>query len=167
MRFASACLLVIAVWAIAQGGAVAALAAGLAGALALRGFTLTMTGDGGSPLALLIDFLALAALGLAVAPDALLWGAPHHFSDLLRLTPAGGIVAALLYLSAAVIGLLKHGKRTGTSACAALFVLPFLFNLLLALGSPLLDRVAGMLAGGAALPLARVLLRGVDPVRRQ
>ena len=85
---------------------------------------------------------------------------PIIFPICCGLTPAGGIVAALLYLSAAVIGLLNHGKRTGTSACAALFVLPFLFNLLLALGSPLLDSVAGMLAGGAALPLARVVLRG-------
>ncbi len=39
-------------------------------------------------------------------------------------------------------------------------MLPFLFNLLLALGSPLLDSVAGMLAGGAALPLSRVVVRG-------
>ena len=84
LRFASACLLVIAVWAIAQGGSVAALGAGLAGALALRGFTLTLTGEGGSPLAFLIDFAVLAALGCAVAPDAALWGAPVHFSDLLQ-----------------------------------------------------------------------------------
>ena len=160
LRFASACLLVIAVWAVSQGGSVAALGAGLAGALALRGFTLTLTGEGGSPLAFLIDFAVLAALGFAVAPDAALWGAPVHFSDLARLTPTGGIVAALLYLSAAVIGLLNHGKRTGVAACAALFALPFLFNLLLALGSPLLDSVAGMLAGGAALPLTRVVARG-------
>jgi cyclic beta-1,2-glucan synthetase len=160
VRFASAILLVVAVWAVGQGGATAALGAALAGALALWGFTLALTDDSGGPKSFLIDFGALAALGFAVAPNAALWGPTQTVLDLLSLTSVGGVVATTLYLAAAVIGLLVRGRRTAPRACMALVVLPFVFNLLLALGSPLLERAAFSLGGEFGLPLARVVLRG-------
>ncbi len=159
-RFLCAALLVGAIWAAGQGGWTFALGGALAGALALRGLALAMTGRGGPATSFLIDFAALAALGFAVSPSVALWAAPQDFTDLLRLSQPAGIVGALLYLFAAVIGLARRGRRTGPAACVALLLLPFMFNLLLALGSPLLDRVAAALAGDGAAPFARILLRG-------
>ena len=158
-RFLSAILLVCALWALMKGDWTFAIYGGLLGALALRGFAIALTGWGGGRI-FAVDFVALTAIGLAVSPETALWSAPNNAVDLLRLSQPAGLVASGLYLAAALIGLVSRGSRSGPRACLALFLLPFLFNLLLALGSPLLDRVAGMIAGGAALPLARIMLRG-------
>ena len=159
VRFFSACSLVCALWALAKGDATFAIYGGLLGALGLRGFAIALRGWGGGRI-FAVDFIALTAIGLAVSPQTALWAAPDKAVDLLRLSQPAGIVAAGLYMAAAVIGIVWRGSRSGPAACLGLFLLPFLFNLLLALGSPLLDHLAAMIAGGAALPLARILLRG-------
>lgn len=161
LRFLSALLLVGAVWASSQGAASTALYGGAMGALALLGFSVALSGAGRGRLAFVVDFLALSALGLAVDPHLALWAAPRNYPDILRLSPVGGVVAILLYYAAALLGWMTRGKRTGVEACVALLALPFVFNLLLGLGSPLLDRAAGALAFGAPLPLARVFVRGL------
>ncbi|WP_294533630.1 glycosyl transferase family 36 [uncultured Rhodoblastus sp.] len=167
LRFASACMLLAALWLLPKGGATFALYGGALGALALQGFAIALagktgvsrSGTRGAGAAFAVDFAALTALGLAAAPDLPIWTAPQNALDLLRLSHPGVLVSAGLYLAAAVIALTR-GARLGLASSLALFLLPFLFNLLLALGSPLLERAAAALFGGQALPLARVVLRG-------
>ncbi len=160
LRLASACLLVGALWALARGDATYAIYGGLLGALALRGFSIALTGKAGGRALFGIDFVALTGFGLAAAPNLPLWSLPVDALDLVRLSQPGVTVAAGLYLAAAVIGLRSRGAGAGPLPCLALFLLPFLFNLLLGLGSPLLDRAAAALLSGSALPMSRVILRG-------
>jgi cyclic beta-1,2-glucan synthetase len=160
LRFASACLLIASLWALPKGDATYAIYGGALGALALRGFAISLTGMGGAAAAFAVDFLALTGIGLAASPDLLLWAAPQNPLDLLRLSQPGVLVAAGLYFASAVIGMSLRGARAGVASSLALVLLPFVFNLLLGLGSPLLDRAAATLFGGSALPLARVILRG-------
>ena len=76
------------------------------------------------------------------------------------MTPVGAGIAASLYLAAALIGLWRTGRRPGLRASLALLALPFVFNLLLALGSPLFDRAAAALAP-IPLPIGLAALRGL------
>ena len=100
------------------------------------------------------------AFALACAPDIKLWAPPQDLADLFRMTPVGAGIAASLYLAAALIGLWRTGRRPGLRASLALLALPFVFNLLLALGSPLFDRAAAALAP-IPLPIGLAALRGL------
>ena len=152
-------LLVGALWCVAQGGAPYAIGGAALGALALHLLAGGLTREGGKFENVAIDFAVLALLGLAVERGAALWGAPQSLGDLLRLTPVGAGFATALYLLVGLFSLLLKGERLGRRTSAALLVMPFIFNLLLGIGSPLLDRTALALGGAATLPLTQMILR--------
>jgi cyclic beta-1,2-glucan synthetase len=160
LRLLSAGALVATLGWLMRGGSTNALLAAVVGALALQGFAIAVTGRRASLATLPLDAAVFGLLGLACDPALKLWAAPQAALDLLRLTPTGALVAAGLYLAVALLGLTRRGRRPGFPASLALLALPFLFNLLLGLGSPLFDRAAGAFA---PIPLAvtRVLLRGL------
>ena len=79
-----------------------------------------------------VDFLAVAALAALCDPSGVLWRAPTSVENLFLLTPGGAGTAVFLYLSGS-IGLTG---RSRLAIRAALFALPFLFCLLVAVGSP-------------------------------
>jgi cyclic beta-1,2-glucan synthetase len=78
------------------------------------------------------DFLAVAALAALCDRSGVLWRAPTSLENLFLLTPGGAGTAVFIYLSGSV-GLTG---RSPLAIRAALFALPFLFCLLIALGSP-------------------------------
>ena len=79
-----------------------------------------------------VDFFAVAALAALCDPSGVLWRAPTSIENLFLLTPSGAGTAVFLYLTGSV-GLTG---RSPFAIRAALFALPFLFCLLVALGSP-------------------------------
>ena len=79
-----------------------------------------------------IDFIIVALFASLVDSNAILWRAPTTFLNLHQLSPIGGASAVLAYIS----GLLVLKARSQFSLRAGLALLPFLFCLLIALGSP-------------------------------
>ena len=159
LRLLSAVALVLTLGRIADGGLENAGFAAALGALALQGFAIAMTGKRERLAYLGLDAAALFALGFACAPSMKLWAAPQTPADLFGLTPLGAGLAACLYVAAALRGLAREDRRPGLPATLALAALPFMFNLLLALGSPVFDQAAALapLPG----PVALAVLRGV------
>ena len=90
-----------------------------------------------------VDFVAVSVFALLCSPGLALWRAPTSVSDAFLLTSAGAATATLVYL----IGVLLLKGRSPLAVRGGLFLLPFLFSLLLALGSPVAADI-----GGAALP---------------
>lgn len=78
------------------------------------------------------DFLAVAALAALCDPTGVLWRAPTSLENLFTLTPSGAGTASFLYLTGAItlVG------RSPLAVRGALFLLPFIFSLLISLGSP-------------------------------
>jgi len=74
----------------------------------------------------------VAALAALCDPSGVLWRAPTSIESFFLLTPSGVGTAVFIYLAGSV-GLTG---RSPLAIRAALFALPFLFCLLIALGSP-------------------------------
>jgi cyclic beta-1,2-glucan synthetase len=79
-----------------------------------------------------VDFLAVAALAALCDPSGVLWRAPTSLENIFLLTPGGAGTAVFLYLTGAI----ALTGRSPWTIRAALFALPFLFCLLVALESP-------------------------------
>lgn len=95
-----------------------------------------------------VDFLAVGAFAALCDRSALLWQAPETFQALFRLSPIGAGTAAALYIS----GVLVLTARSRMPLRIALFLLPFLFSLLIALGSPLVTEIGKALFLGLDVP---------------
>ncbi|MEF3365094.1 glycosyl transferase family 36 [Methylocystis sp. 9N] len=95
-----------------------------------------------------VDFLVVASFTLLCDRAGLLWRAPDGFADLFRFSPVGAATATLLYLT----GVVTLRARSRMAVRAALFVLPFLFSLFVALGSPPITRIGGLLLLGLDVP---------------
>ena len=93
-----------------------------------------------------VDFAVVAAFAFLCDPAGVLWRAPERLERVFALTPVGASVAAALYL----VGVAFAPRASRAAMRAALFVLPFLFCLLIALGSPAIGEL-----GGAAVPRLR------------
>ena len=74
-------------------------------------------------------------LAAAVDPTGRLWGVPYVWYELLRLTPLGGAAACGLYIGAVLWGMARWREHIWHRGGIFLFLLPFLFNQLLLLGS--------------------------------
>ncbi len=100
-----------------------------------------------------IDFTAIGALAFLCDPAGVLWRAPDTLSGLFTLTPNGASSAVGLYLLGVAI---LPGSRFALRG--ALFLLPFLFCLLVALGSRAIGELGGLLFLGLEAPqTARVI----------
>ncbi len=78
---------------------------------------------------------SVGLLALLVFPEGRLWGVPYAWWELATLTPLGGAVAAGLYLGAVGFGYARWRLPIWPRAGLFLLLVPFLFNLLLLLGS--------------------------------
>jgi len=94
------------------------------------------------------DFLAVAAFATLCDPFAVLWRAPSSLENAFSLTPSGAGTATLIYLSGAIVVL----GRSPLAIRFALFVIPFIFALLIALGSPVAVELGGLLSPGLNVP---------------
>jgi cyclic beta-1,2-glucan synthetase len=95
-----------------------------------------------------LDFLAAAAFSSLCDRYGVLWRAPDVLSHLFVFAPVGAGSAMLLYL-AGVVGLTG---RSQTILRASLFLLPFIFCLLIALGAPPVTELGGLLLLGFPAP---------------
>lgn len=94
-----------------------------------------------------LDFCAIGGLALLCDPSGVLWRAPETLSGLFTLTPIGAGSAVGLYLLGVSI---LPGSPFALRA--ALFLLPFLFSLLVALGSRVIGELGGLLFLGLDVP---------------
>ena len=97
-----------------------------------------------------VDFFAVAAFAILCDRAGALWRAPEALSDLFRFSPVGAGSAALIYIA----GVVALNARSRLALRAGLFVLPFLFSLLIALGAPPVTQIGGMLFLGLDVPEA-------------
>lgn len=95
-----------------------------------------------------VDFCAVAAFALLCDRAGVLWRAPETLAGLFRLTPVGVIATTLFYLS----GVITLTGRARMKVRAALFALPFLFSLLIALGAPPIAELGSLLLLGLDVP---------------
>ncbi|GDX38594.1 hypothetical protein LBMAG20_08090 [Methylocystaceae bacterium] len=103
-----------------------------------------------------IDFIIVALFASLIDSNAILWRAPTTFLNLLQLSPIGGASAVLAYIS----GLLVLKARSQFSLRAGLALLPFLFCLLIALGSPPITQLGQIFFLGFSAPEAIASLIG-------
>ena len=140
----------------ARGGGHAAIA-GLAAALAL----LLLRGRG-RPVSVrlayaAVDFFAVVVLSSLIDPAVPLWSAPQNIASIFHMTAVGAGAATFLYCAA--VGILAG--RAPWTLRLALFFLPFLFCLLVAIGSPAEAQIGRFFLLGldAPTPLAAFLGR--------
>ncbi len=140
----------------ARGGGHAVIA-GLAAALAL----LLLRGRG-RPVSVrlayaAVDFFAVVVLSSLIDPAVPLWSAPQNIASIFHMTAVGAGAATFLYCAA--VGILAG--RAPWTLRLALFALPFLFCLLVAIGSPAEAQIGRFFLLGldAPTPLAAFLGR--------
>ncbi|PWB84563.1 MAG: glycosyl transferase family 36, partial [Methylocystaceae bacterium] len=95
-----------------------------------------------------IDFAAVGAFAFLCDRAGVLWQAPDRLDRLFAFTPVGTNVAVALYL----LGVAVVPSPSRFAMRAALFLLPFLFSLLIALGSKPIAELGGLLFFGFDAP---------------
>jgi cyclic beta-1,2-glucan synthetase len=95
-----------------------------------------------------IDFGVVGLFALICDPSGVLWRAPATLGQLFTLTPIGAGVASGLYVLGAAT--LSSGSRFALRG--AMFLLPFLFCLLVALGSGTSGEIGALLFLGLEAP---------------
>ncbi|MEK8123757.1 hypothetical protein WOB59_11975 [Methylocystis sp. IM4] len=96
-----------------------------------------------------VDFLAVGAFAALCDRSWILWRAPETMDQLFRFSPVGAGTATLLY----VFGVLVLTARSRLPLRIALFLMPFLFSLLVALGSPPITQIGAALFLGFEVPV--------------
>ena len=133
----------------ASGGRDHVLSAGFFGGAAL--YLLRPSTEGArQAVDFLVDFFVVAAFALLCDRAGVLWRAPETLEELFRLSPVGAGAATLVYIS----GVVTLTARSRLALRAALFAFTFLFSLLIALGSPPVTQIGGMLLLGLDVPEA-------------
>jgi cyclic beta-1,2-glucan synthetase len=150
MRLVSLGLGLAAIMTARKGGSVAGLA-GLLGALALLGWGVAMRGRLGRVRDFVLDFIAIALFAAVCDPGGVLWRAPGGWADIFRMSAAGATFAAGLYLVVSAVSLSTQRAHPGWRASLALIALPFVFNMLLGLGSGPADQLGRWSLIGQAL----------------
>ncbi len=102
----------------------------------------------------IVDFFAVALFAALCDPSGVLWRAPTSLAELFRLTSTGAGTASFLYL----VGAIALKGRTPLALRGALFLLPFIFSLLISLGSPVAPELGRLIFFGFDAPeLARTI----------
>jgi cyclic beta-1,2-glucan synthetase len=102
-----------------------------------------------------VDFFAIGVFAFACDRHAVLWRAPQTLDQLFTFSPVGTGFGAATYLA----GVVTLTGRSSISIRTALFLLPFLFSLALALGSPPIETIGAIVLFGAEAPeLLRVTI---------
>ena len=127
----------VAIGAAGWGKPAAALLAGVA-----AGFALAVLSPEKRPAAAamrfaLFDAVVVGAYGLLCNPAGVLWRAPNAWSELFAFTGFGASCAAALYLASNLIIAAYSGGRPNRAASVALAAIPFLFAIVIGVGSNL------------------------------
>ena len=131
----------------AAGGGEHAIVAGFFAGVAV--YVLRRSSEGARQAAdFAVDFLVVAAFTLLCDRAGFLWRAPETLLGLFRFSPVGAATATLIYLA----GVVTLRARSRMAVRAALFALPFLFSLLIALGAPPVTQIGGVLLLGVDVP---------------
>jgi len=97
-----------------------------------------------------VDFVAVAAFAALCDRSGVLWRAPDTLEQLFRLSPVGAGAATLVYIA----GVVSLTARNRMPLRAGLFLLPMLFSLVIALGSPPVTQIGAAFFPGLDLPEA-------------
>jgi len=101
-----------------------------------------------------VDFLLVGALSMMCDRAGVLWRAPDTLDRLFDLTPTGAGAATLFYLA----GVVTIEGRSRIVLRIGLFLVPFLFAMLIALGAPPVTEIGGfLLFGFEAPPIAKMI----------
>ena len=148
----------------AGGGFGSPVASVVLGVLAIAALSVGLLAKTPRLLPTLLDLIVLGFFLVGRDPNAKLWSVPGSWLDLLHLTPVGATVMVLLYGTCAVVAAVRLHRRLAVRESLAILLLPFLFNLVLALGNDGLTRELGGLGLlGAVEPdwLARAIGRAL------
>ena len=141
MRLLSIALALAAILAARQGGLEKAAVAGLCGMAALTGWRLSRTGRLPSLLSLGIDFAVPFVFAYVTDPASVLWRAPGSWTEVFRLSSAGSIFAVGVYLVVTAAYISRECAHPRWQALLALGAVPFVFNMMLSLGSGPADQM--------------------------
>ncbi|MGJ0393399.1 MAG: GH36-type glycosyl hydrolase domain-containing protein [Methylocystis sp.] len=131
----------------ASGGLDHMLFAGFFGAASL--FLLRPASEGSRQAAnFAVDFAAVGVFAALCDRSGVLWRAPETFEQLFRFSPVGAGAATLIYVS----GVFAITARSRMRLRAALFLLPFLSSLVIALGAPPVTQMGAALFPGLEVP---------------
>jgi cyclic beta-1,2-glucan synthetase len=103
-----------------------------------------------------VDFAAVGVFTALCDVNGVLWRAPETFAELFRFSPVGAGTATILYVS----GVLALTARSRMPLRVALFLLPFLFSLFVALGAPPITQIGRYLMLNAPVPEAIAKIAG-------
>jgi cyclic beta-1,2-glucan synthetase len=95
-----------------------------------------------------VDFAAVGVFAALCDRSWVLWRAPETIEQLFRFSPVGAGTATILYIA----GVLVLTARSRMPLRVALFLTPFLFSLLVALGSPPVTQIGAALFLGLPAP---------------
>jgi cyclic beta-1,2-glucan synthetase len=95
-----------------------------------------------------IDFCAVGVFAYLCERSGVLWREPQNFREIFAFSPVGAATATALY----VIGIATIRGRNDLAMRAGLFLTPFMFSLTMALGSPPVDQLGGILLFGWDAP---------------
>ncbi len=96
----------------------------------------------------LVDFLVVGAFAALCDRSGSLWRAPETLDQLFRFSPVGAGAATILYL----FGVVTITARSRMALRVALFLLPLLFSLLIALGAPPVTEIGAAVFLGFPVP---------------
>lgn len=95
-----------------------------------------------------VDFLAVGVFAALCDRSWVLWRAPDTLEQLFLLSPVGAGAATIVYLA----GVVALTARSRMPLRIALFLLPFLFSLIIALGSPPITQIGEAFFLGQDVP---------------
>ncbi len=110
-----------------------------------------------------IDAAAITAIAAARDPAMAVWQIPADWSELLRLSTPGAVIATTIYFISAIGVQARENRHLAWHESVSLLLIPLLFNLLLLLGAESLLRELGewassqMLHEQTAVSLGRAL----------
>ncbi len=142
-------LIAIAIAASGWGGVAPAALAGVTAGMALATLSPERRSSSAAASLALFDAVVVFVYGLLCNPALTVWRAPGNWRELFAFTPVGAACATGLYLASFLIIMAYTGRRPGRAAAISLALIPFLFCIILGLGSNLPADIGGWLTFGA------------------
>ncbi|MDE2361996.1 MAG: glycosyl transferase family 36 [Hyphomicrobiales bacterium] len=134
---AGVALVFLAIGAAGMSGVAAAALAGVAAGFSLAALSPQRRSAAASGSIALFDGFVVFVYGFLCNPSSVLWQAPPDWRSLFAFTPVGASCAAGLYLVSILIIMAYSGARPSRSASISLALIPFLFCIVIGLGSNL------------------------------
>lgn len=147
--FGGVTLAAVAIGSAFSGGPAAAALGGVAAGFALALLSPERRSSAAALSIAVFDALVVFVYGLLCNPALALWRAPNKWSELFQMTPVGAGAATALYLGSMLIIMAYSGRRPGKTAAVSLALIPFLFAIVISLGSNLPADLGRLMTFGA------------------